>query len=151
MEAKTILVVVMLVTLFGESGPICQFFFVVDSVCYFGNFNQPTDQEAIVEYTKPLQIFLRPGLVNLMEYILQDNQPKTTFAAKIFAVADLSFGIHACKYYCHLFYDDPCDFYMIFDNKCWLGNQSDPANYNLANNLPDSISVYLKPLSKLVK
>ena len=130
---------------FFQLGPICQFFFVIDTVCHFGNFNQSSDQEGIIQHTKPLKIFLRPDLVNVTEYILEDNQPKTTFAAKIFAVVDLALGTDACKYFCHLFYANPCDFYMIFENKCWLGNQSDPTNYNLANNLPDTVSVYLPP------
>ena len=130
----------------------CQFFFVVDSLCYFGNLNHSTGHEAIVEYTKPSKVFLRNDLFDLLkDYILKENQPKAKYASKIFAAVDLSLGIAACKCYCYLLYAIPCDFYVIFDNKCWLGNQSDPANYALANILPDLLSVYSPPLSKLVK
>ena len=139
---------------FFQLSPTCHFFFVVDSVCYFGNFNHSTGHEAIGQYKKPSKVFVRRDLVNLTDYILRENRPKATYATKIFAVVNLSFGIDACKYHCFLFNVNPCDFYVIFDNKCWLGNQSDPTNYTLANNLPDTIHVYSPPdppLSKLVK
>ena len=140
---------------FFQFSPTCQFSFVVDRVCYLGNFSHSNGHGATIEFTEPPEVFLRPDLIILPDYRLEENQPKAMFAAKIFDVVDLStFGNDTCKYYCFLLYAIPCDFFVIFDDKCWLGNQSDPTNYNLANSLPDTMSVYLPPgppLSKLLK
>ena len=130
---------------FFQYSPTCQFFFVVDKVCYFGNFSHFSGHGAIVEYTAPPKVFLRADLVVIPDYFLKENQPKATFADKIFDVVDLTFGIDTCKYYCVLLYAIPCDFFVIFDDKCWLGNHSDPTTYDLANSLPDPLSIYAPP------
>ena len=124
-----------------EFGQTCQFYLAMENVCYFGNFSHFDGFNHSINFINPPIIFWKTDQLKIPPYTANENQASEGFASKIYDIEEVE-DEESCKYYCVLVGAKPCGFYVFWDGKCFLGNMTDPADYNLTSNLPSPVTIH---------